>query len=111
MRFPVIRKYCAGQQFRNSVEIVISVVTVLLSRQIDDVKSVGSPNNDQHELSNADLSVGLLRKIVARYGSFRRMMKFKSKATLVADEKPSNCSFLLRIENWQQLLERFHPNG
>jgi hypothetical protein len=91
MRFPAIWKYCTQQQFRNIFEVVMSVVTVLLSHQIDDMKSVSSPNDDQHELSDIDLSVELLRDIVARYGSFRRMMKFQSKATLVANEKPSNC--------------------
>jgi O-phosphoseryl-tRNA(Cys) synthetase len=111
MRFPAIWKYCAQQQFRNIVEAVMGVVTALLSHPIDDVKFVGLPNDGQHELSDINLSVELLRDIVPRYGSFRQMMKFKSKATLVADEKPSNCSFLLGIENWQQPLERFHQNA
>jgi hypothetical protein len=101
MRFPAIRKYCVQQQFRNIVEVVIGVLTAPLSHHIDDMKSLISLNDDKHDLSNVDLSIELLREIVVRYGSFRRMMKFQSKATRVANEKLSNGSFLLGTGTWE----------
>jgi hypothetical protein len=43
MRFATVRKHCEQQWFQNMTEGVLCVVTVLLSHQIDDVESIGSP--------------------------------------------------------------------
>jgi hypothetical protein len=66
---------------------VLYVVTVLLSHQIDDVKSVNSPNNGQHDFLGPYLLLRLLRDIISRYAIFRRMMEFQSEPILVLGYK------------------------
>jgi hypothetical protein len=42
-------KYCEHHWFQNITKEVLCVVTVLISHQINEVESIDSPNNDQHE--------------------------------------------------------------
>jgi hypothetical protein len=66
MHFPSVWKYCAQQWIHNIAKEVIRVLTVLLSHQIDDVKFIDSPNNDQHELLCPDLLLDFLMDLIAR---------------------------------------------
>jgi hypothetical protein len=63
--FETVWKYCEQQWFQNITKELLSVVTVLLNHQIDDVESIDSPNNSQHELLDPDLSLRLLRDIIS----------------------------------------------
>jgi hypothetical protein len=66
MRFPAVWEYCTQQRFHKIAEEVVCVVIVLLSHQIDNVKSIDSPNNGQYEFLCPDLLLNLLRDLVAQ---------------------------------------------
>jgi hypothetical protein len=72
---------------------VLAIVTVLLSHQIDDIESIDSPNNGQHECLGSDSLFHLLRDIILRYTAFRKIMKFQSEPTLVPSHKSLKCIF------------------
>jgi hypothetical protein len=66
---------------------VLCVVTVLLGHQVDNMESIDSQNNSQHEFLCPDLVLHLLRDITLRYAPFRRMMKFQSEPNLIPSHK------------------------
>jgi hypothetical protein len=99
MRFATIWKDCEQQWFQNMTKEVLYIVIVLFSYQIDDVESIDSLNNDQHEFLGPDLLLDLLRDIVSRYAPFHRMMKFQSELTLVPSQKSLQFIFLVSLEN------------
>jgi hypothetical protein len=75
--------------------ILLRKYRMLLSHQIDDLKSISAPNNGQQELLPRYLLLDLFTDIIARHMQFRRMMKFQSKPTLVPSYNPSNMLFFL----------------
>jgi hypothetical protein len=101
MRFAIVWKYYEQQWFQNMTKEVLYVVTVLLSHQINDVESIDSTNNGQHEFSSPDLLLHLLRDITSRYAPFRRMMEFQTKPTLVPNHKSLKFIFLMSLKNGQ----------
>jgi hypothetical protein len=80
---------------------VLCVVTVLPSHQVDNVESIDSPSNGQHEFWGPDLLLRLLRDFISRYAPFRRMMKFQSEPTLFPSPKSLKFIFLVSLENGQ----------
>jgi hypothetical protein len=119
MRFATVWKYSEQQWLQNMTKEVLCVVMtkevlcavfVLPSHQIDDVESIDSPNNGQHEFLSPDLSLHLLRDILSRYVPFRRMLKFQSEPTFVRSHKSVKFIFLVSHENGQQFSASFHPN-
>jgi replication initiation and membrane attachment protein DnaB len=109
--FPAVWKYCTQQQFHNIVEEIMSVVSVLLDHEINNVKFFDSSNHHQYDLLNLDFLFELLRDIIARHVTLRRMMTFQSKPTLIDSEKSLKFIFLLGFENGHQLSAHFHPNA
>jgi hypothetical protein len=101
MWFATTWEYCKLQWFQNMTKEVLSIVTVLLGHQINDVESIDSPNNSQHEILGPDLLLHLLRDIILGHLLFRRMMKFQSKLTLVHSHKSSKFLFPVTFQNGQ----------
>jgi hypothetical protein len=110
MRFAAVWKYYGQQWFQNMIKQVLYVVTVLLSRQIDDMESIDSPNNGQHEFLRPDFLFHLLTDIISRCALFCRITKFQSEPPLVPSHKTLNFIFLMNLENGQSLSAGFHPN-
>jgi hypothetical protein len=48
-------KYCAQYRFHTMAQEALSVVALVLSPQIDQAKSINSPNQGQHKLLRSDL--------------------------------------------------------
>jgi hypothetical protein len=71
-RLEILRAAMISKQTQKTLR----VVAVLPSHQVDDVKSIDSPNNGQYEILGTDLLLYLLRDIISRYVHFCRMMKF-----------------------------------
>jgi hypothetical protein len=65
MRLLVVQVYYTQHRFHDIANGVMSVVTKLLSHQIDNVKSIDSPNNGPHELSWRNSLPNLFRGVVA----------------------------------------------
>jgi hypothetical protein len=65
MRFATVWKYSEQQWFQNMAQKVLCVVTALLRYQIDDMESIDSPNNRQHEFLGPDLLHRLLRDMIS----------------------------------------------
>jgi hypothetical protein len=78
---------------------VLCVASVLVSHQIDDVESIDSPNNGQHEFLSPDLLLYFLRNIISRYALFHRMTEFRSEQTLIPSHKSLDLIFLVSLEN------------
>jgi hypothetical protein len=101
-RFPAVWKENEQQRFRHLTKEVPCGITGLLSYQIDDGKSIDSPNNNQYELLDSDLRPGLLSDIVAWSAPFHGMMKFQRKPILITRDESSDFIFLLGFEKRQQ---------
>jgi hypothetical protein len=108
IQFPAVWKYWVPERFHSIVQQVISAVIVLLSHQIDDVKSINSPNKGQHELFCNHLLFNVMRDCVARSASFCRMMKFQSEPTFITSNKPSNYIFYW-FREWTATPGKFPP--
>jgi hypothetical protein len=87
MRFVTIWKYCEQQWFQNMTKQVLCAVTVLFNHQINDVESIDSINNAEHEILGPDLLPYLLRDTISRYTPSHRMMNFQSEPTFVPSHK------------------------
>jgi hypothetical protein len=70
MRFATVWKYREQQWFQNMTKKVLCVVIVLLSHQINDMESIDSPNNGQHEFLDPDLLLHVLRDVISRCAHF-----------------------------------------
>jgi hypothetical protein len=81
MRFATVWKYCQQHWFQNMTQEVPCVVTGLLSHQINNLESISSPNNGQHEFLGPDLLFHLLGDIISQYAPFRRKTEFQSEST------------------------------
>jgi hypothetical protein len=103
MRVPSVWKGCAQHRFHNIAKEVISVVIVLLSHQIDGMKSIEIPKDGQHELLCPDVLLYFLRDPVVRCTLSHRMMKYRREPTPIAGEKSSKFTFLVGFEDGQQL--------
>jgi hypothetical protein len=101
MRFAPVRKYYEQQRFQNTTKEILCVVTVLLSYQINDVESIDSPDNGQHEFLGLDLLLHLLSDVISRDPPFRRMTKFQNEPTLIPNHKSLKFIFLVSLENEQ----------
>jgi hypothetical protein len=101
MRFATVWKYWEQQWFQHMINEVLCVVTVLLNHQIDDMESIDSPNDGQHEFLALDLLFHLLRDIISRYAPFQRMMKFQSEPILTLSHKSLKLMFFVSLENGQ----------
>jgi hypothetical protein len=110
MRFAIVWKYCDQQRFQNMAKEVLYGVIVLLSRQFDDLESIDSPNDGQHELLGPDLLLHRLKNIISRYAPFRGIMKVQSEPILVSSHKSFQFIFLLSLENGDELSASFYPN-
>jgi hypothetical protein len=75
------------------------VVIVLLNCRIDDMKSINSQNNDQHELWCLDWLLEFLRDPVTPYDLFHRMMKFQCAPTFIACDKSLKSTLLVGVED------------
>jgi hypothetical protein len=67
MHSSAVRKYLTQHWFHHVTVEVLCGITVLLSHQIDHVKSVSSVNNGQDEFLGNNLLSSLLKDIVAAY--------------------------------------------
>jgi hypothetical protein len=110
MQFVTVWKYCDQSQFQNLTKEVLCVVMMPLSHQIDDVESIDSINNGQHEFLGPDLLLRFLRDIISQYAPFRRMTKFQSEPTLVRSHKSLKFIFFVALENGHSLSASLHQN-